>query len=115
MTTRKFTELWPKANQEHHNAGRQQPEKTAYAAAFNWWRLQLRAARSNLPVSASRARNHKYRKHVLLNDLFELDALVSKQRRILLELEELEKEIAEWYANKRLVDSVVSTSQSAKT
>lgn len=91
-------------NPNHHNVGRKQSPRHNYAATLSWWNFQLKAAIGNLRIASARSVHHPESRHVLLNDLQELRVLYRRQQRLLDELEDIQREVAEWNVRKKWVD-----------
>jgi hypothetical protein len=92
-----------KTNPEHHNYGRPQSPKARFMAAVNWWRFQLKSVQGTL--SPHHVQFSAMGRKLLTREADEtLSVLLTRQRNLLAELRELEREIADWQATDKWVN-----------
>lgn len=94
-----------KPDPKHHNTGRKPSPKTELSAAVNWWvHFQLKSGIGNFRRAAAMVLHHRHFDKLDMRDKIALQALVIRQRNLLDELEDVQREVAEWNVNKRWVD-----------
>lgn len=98
MSLREFSQ-----DRKHHNTGRPQPLRTAFAGRVNYLNFQLRAAQSNLYSAVHQIISHPGYKRLTSADRQELAIQIGQLRELRSQMADIQKDLAEWNVNKKWI------------